>query len=610
VAACNQTKSDIFNEFANSVVNGSEPVGEPTLELPTLRSLGVWWAVKGDANQNAKIEFEYRKVGSEAWQKAPDLWRVEKGAHLAGKKKESSAVVPEGAWLFAGSALMLEPATAYELKLTLTDPDGGSPSGSVQKVLKQSTIAEPMAPAGLKEVHVVPGAGGGAGTAADPYKGIPAAMEAIGPGTILLLHKGSYDGPFVIKKSGEPGKPIIWRAAGDGDALIDGKCPPDKREGAAIEIVGIHDFWFEGISIANTWNCIKAHGAQNIVCGRVHMHDCVCGFFATVNEPQVMKNFFIADNLVEGPEPWPDAAEVWANPPEARGIWVGGMGHVVCYNRVHNCKDGIDTAETVPCAAIDFHNNDVSESVDDGTEMDGPERNTRCFLNRYTNTLTGLSFQPVYGGPCYAFKNVCYNFRTEATKLHNNGGTDIHTSGSLIVHNTFVHMGPAWWVHATAPMDDNYSRDNLFIGTEGPEVDFTMVAKDCDFDHDGFGAWSGDLFMHWNGVDYKTPKDAVAKAPIEKHMVLLDAAKLFASGLEPPAKSPIYSAEYEKGYGTLNLNKYPVEKVDARLAPGSKAAHAGVIVQGYGDDPKMGPYLGAFPAGAELPQYGPRPVRK
>src|SRR4051812_12262351 len=132
--------------------NAAEPVREPALELPTLHSLGVYWVVKGDDNENATVTMEYipRKPGIKAaWQKAPNLWRVEKGRHK-NEKGKSSVDVPEGAWLFAGSALMLEPETQYEVKLTLTDPDGGS----VEKTFTQSTIGEPVTPAGLKEVHV------------------------------------------------------------------------------------------------------------------------------------------------------------------------------------------------------------------------------------------------------------------------------------------------------------------------------------------------------------------------------------------------------------------------------------------------------------------------
>jgi len=579
--------------------NASEPVGEPTLELPTLRSLGVWWAVKGDDNGNAKMTLAYRKAGTEAWQAGPDVWRVEKGKHLAGKKgDESSAVVPEGATLFAGSALMLEPATKYELKLTLVDPDGGG----VEKILTQSTIAEPAEPSGMKTVHVVPGDGGGSGTEADPYKGLKAAMAAAGPGTIVLMHKGTYDGPFEFKKSGEPGKPIIFRGAGDGEALIDGKCPPDKRQGAAVDIVGLHDIWFEGISIANTYNCIKAHGAQNIVCRRVHMHDCVCGFFASVNKPAVMKNFFIVDNLIEGNRPFPSHSEDW-DKPEARGVWVGGLGHVVAYNRVRHMKDGIDTAEVVPCAAIDFHNNEVSECIDDGTEMDGSERNTRCFLNRYTNTLTGVSFQPIYGGPCYVFKNVCYNFRTLATKLNN------QPSGSIIVHNTFVHMGNLWQVATPAPLWKSYSRNNIFIGTRGPAVMFDPKCTGCDFDFDGFGGWDGPRFMKFNG-NFATPEEVKKNGTIERNLILLDPAKVFLSGLLPPTVNSNYDGKTAVGHGTLDLQQYDPTKIDVRLKPDGGAVGVGEKLAGYGDAPNTPAYLGAIAPGEEMPHYGPREEKK
>ncbi|MCL2639927.1 MAG: right-handed parallel beta-helix repeat-containing protein [Phycisphaerales bacterium] len=580
--------------------DAAEPVGEPTLELPTLRSLGFWWAVKGDDNGNAKMTLTYRKTGTEAWQRAPDVWRVEKGRHL-NEKGQTSAVVPEGATLFAGSALMLEPATKYELKLTLTDPDGGG----VEKLWAQSTIAEPVEPPGMKTVHVVPGNGGGSGTETDPYKGINAAMDAIGPGTILLLHKGVYDGPFVIKKSGEPGKPIIWRGAGDGEALIDGKCPPDQRKGAAIDLWGgdgversTKHFWFEDITIANTSNCIRAHGAQDIVVRRVRMRDTICGFFATVNRPEVMKNFFIVDNHISGNRPYPSKSEDWGRP-ESRGIWIGGMGHVAAYNRLHHLKDGIDTAECIPCAAIDFHNNEISECIDDAVEMDGSERNTRVFLNRMTNLHTALSFQPVYGGPCYAFKNIAYNFRADATKLKNK------PSGVVLVHNTFSHMGSPWGVATPAPVGKSFSRNNIFLGTRGPAVFFDPVCTGCDFDFDGFGGWDGPRFMKFNG-NYATPEDVKRSGSIQRNHIILDPTKVFASGLQVPTVNPDYDGTTPVGHGTLDLRQYDPTKIDMRLSPDGGAVGVGQKLVGFGDGPDTPPYIGAFAPGEALPHYGPR----
>ena len=58
----------------------AEPQGDPTLERPTLRSLGVYWIIRGDDNGNASVALAYRKPGGE-WRKGADLFRVAPGAH-------------------------------------------------------------------------------------------------------------------------------------------------------------------------------------------------------------------------------------------------------------------------------------------------------------------------------------------------------------------------------------------------------------------------------------------------------------------------------------------------------------------------------------------------
>ena len=43
-----------------------------------------------------------------------------------GKPRAPAIKAPADGWLFAGSIFFLQPDTAYELKLNLVDPDGGS----------------------------------------------------------------------------------------------------------------------------------------------------------------------------------------------------------------------------------------------------------------------------------------------------------------------------------------------------------------------------------------------------------------------------------------------------------------------------------------------------
>ena len=604
--------------------NASEPMGEPVLEPPTMHSLGVHWIVCGDDNKNARIDFSYRKMGTSEWRKAPPLWRVEKGLHKR-KDGESSVQVPDDAWLFAGSALLLEGQTEYELKLTLIDPDGGG----VEKLLKQSTIGEPIAPADMKELHVVPGNGGGTGTASDPFKGIDAAMKAAGPGTRFLLHKGLYQGPIVINKSGQPGKPIILQAAGDGDAIIDGGSPVPKdvdvgpkQTGNALCLHGTRDIWIEGLTIRNAFFGINLNNAQRSIVRRCNIHDVHVGVWGSSNTQQVMTGFWISDNTVKGPLPFPCPAELW-HKEFTVGIQVGGTGHVVCYNDVSNFEDAVNNSELVyPCVAIDFHNNECYDLADDGSEFDGGERNIRMFHNRYTNSLTGVSFQPVYGGPMYCFRNVYYNFRTYATKLHAAGNTVPQTGGVLLVHNTFVHSGTAWANLGGSPIVNCYSRNNIFLGTEDSNNDhalkiaegvcimFASPTVNCDFDYDGFSGWKkGVRFMKWNGVNYMTIEEAREKSGIEKNLIMLDPATLFASGIGIPERNKNFDAKDKTGWSTFHLNRYNPKKVDLRLKPGCAAIGHGEILEGFGGDPKVSAYLGAYAPGSELPHYGPRPKK-
>jgi hypothetical protein len=90
--------------------------------------------------------------------------------------------------MFAGSVVGLKPNTAYEVRLLLTDPDGGN----AEKRVQMRTYAEPVAPDGLPVKHVIPGNGGGSGTKTDPFRGLDAAHAASQPGTLFLLHKGAY----------------------------------------------------------------------------------------------------------------------------------------------------------------------------------------------------------------------------------------------------------------------------------------------------------------------------------------------------------------------------------------------------------------------------------
>ena len=103
----------LFASFPAVAENAAMPLGEPVLEAPTLHSLGVYWIVRGDDNRNATIEMECRGKGAKQATRCLPLFRVEKGAHKT-PEHGTRLDVPADGWLFAGSALRLEPGRSRE----------------------------------------------------------------------------------------------------------------------------------------------------------------------------------------------------------------------------------------------------------------------------------------------------------------------------------------------------------------------------------------------------------------------------------------------------------------------------------------------------------------
>ncbi|KPJ55826.1 MAG: hypothetical protein AMS16_03555, partial [Planctomycetes bacterium DG_58] len=499
------------------------------LEVPTFHCLGVRCFVTGDTGEREAIKLEYRKAGTAEWKRALDLFRVEtefvKGVN-----------VPAGQQLYAGSVFDLEEDTAYELRVSV-------PGGAL-RVLRAKTWTEPVAPKPLRRLYVTPGNGGGKGTKANPFRGITAADAAARPGDLILLAKGVYRGKVTLQKSGTEQRPIVWRGVEGGGSIIDG-----GGESPVVSTPGLRHVMFENLTIRNGSWAMVAHGASHLTVRRCTFTKMDRGFTST---RMPSRCHVIVDCVFEGPSPWPRTPERGIE--DTEGVQLIGEGHVVAYNRFREFGDAISIYRS-PGHAIDFYNNDISECTDDGIEMDYGGVNTRCFRNRLTNCFQGISVQPLFGGPCYIFRNVQYNTGVEMLKMHN------RPSGFLFFHNTSVKTGGALILYSSVPTRNSVFRNNLFVGTEGKYVlESTSRMIHCDWDYDGYAGGGGN-FAKWNGVRYATFEDLRTKSPIEKHAVFVDAKTLFASGIQPPKDLKI---------------QFPVTVNDLRLKAGGNAIDAGV----------------------------------
>ena len=108
----------------------------------TPQSIGVEWDVTGDGDHDAEVKVEYRVQGGGGWSQASPLFRVDH----------------DGINMLAGSLFFLESATSYDVRLALTDPDGGA---ETREVTVETGPIPRLAEEGPR-YHVSPGSGGGA----------------------------------------------------------------------------------------------------------------------------------------------------------------------------------------------------------------------------------------------------------------------------------------------------------------------------------------------------------------------------------------------------------------------------------------------------------------
>jgi hypothetical protein len=601
------------------------------VEPPTLICLGFEWEISGDANRNATVAVEYRTAGEATWKQGMPLLRMG-GEQIF----RAPYTVPHR---FAGSILDLQPDTEYEVRLTMSDPEGVT--GERVQTRRVRTRGEPKAAVGGRVLHVYPPAW--RGPKEEPsFTGLMAAYAGAGtgdwnvvyqrkvsPGDVILVHAGLYkgdrhnyvdqlsltfDGTYLLTAKGTADRPIVIRAAGDGEAIFDG-------DGAfrLFDVMAADYHIFEGLTIRNAevafWAGVKdVAGSKGLTVRNCRIENVGIG---VTTQFAGSKNFYIADNVFLGRDDrhrmlgWANPGLYGAHPIDSYyAVKVYGSGHVIAHNAVAFFHDGIsvcthgvpDADEDMRAVAIDIYNNDIHLTGDDFIEADGGVHNIRVLRNRGVNAAhTGLSAQPVFGGPAYFIRNVVYNTPV-ALKFPN-------PAGVIVYHNTFIAE------NRTAQRVSNaHFRNNLFLGTDAPTGISVLGGPTgySTYDYDGFRPNRGaENQFTWVGprpgmtVDYdrpqneaqrfKTLSDFTTATGQESHGIEVD-YDIFTN-LRPPV--PPDSSKPGKPYDAAGL--------DFTLRPGSKAVDAGVHIPNVNDGfSGKAPDLGAYEVGGKPPVYGPR----
>jgi hypothetical protein len=643
--------------IACSPQTGDTVSGKFIVAPPTLLSLGFEWKISGDENRNARVDVSYRKTGETGWREGMPLFRLQ-GEYVPGTTARDGGnhffnyVAPN---MFAGSILNLEPDTEYECRLVLSDPDGVR--GKTEQRVSVRTRKEPEPAAGGRVFHVYPFGYEGhkqepafTGLLAAYYMGSDqsdhsnASQPRVKAGDIILVHAGVYkdsrfsyggfdlsaaaygtpfDGTYYLTQSGTPDKPIVIKSAGDGEVIFDGDGCHNL-----FNVMAANYNYFEGITVRNT-NVAFLAGLKNIAgaSGFTLKHSRLENIGRGIQaEWSGSRDFYIADNVLIGRhdadklQGWYGAG-IWSKFPDfpapinsEYAIKVYGRGHVVAWNYVSGWHDGIDIAtygdpdgtpdeieDRVP-AAIDFHNNDLSNMSDNCIEADGGARNIRVFENRCFNSATGaFSAQPIFGGPLYLFRNVAYNTTTGGPLKF------IDTpAGVLVYQNTFIGQGDLM-----LPASNVHFRNNLFLGDgwSGPLFNVSTYTNYSTSDYNGFRpnenvensfAWNSPSFetpFDYNGElisrSFRTLEEYRNETGQEEHSLILD-YDIFVNARIPDKFDP--------------QRLYRPEEVDFRLNPGSAAIDKGIILPSITDGFTGGaPDLGAYELDQPVPHYGPRP---
>jgi hypothetical protein len=629
------------------------------VEPPTLLSLGFEWLIEGDDNRNATVAVSYRHMGEPTWTTGLPLLRI---GNERINENALQYMTPNG---FAGSIFDLDPASEYEARFVLTDPDGVE--GTAEHVVAVRTRGEPMPAVGGKVYHVYPP--DYKGERQDPaFTGLLAAYYTgsshsdnfntfpprVQPGDTILVHAGVYkddryrygggglgtvsSGTYFLTQSGTAERPIVIKAAGDGDTVFDG-------DGAynLFNVMAANYNYFEGLTIRNTELAFLGGlkhiaGSSGLTIKRSRFEDVAR---AIHTDWSGSKDYYIADNVMvgrfSGDYLMGFTGRTWTKLPEYNprlvseyAVKVYGSGHVVAHNAISNFHDGVDVAtygnpdgapnpirDRLP-VSIDFYGNDISNVEDNCIEADGGAHNIRIFRNRcFNHGHRALSVQPMFGGPVYFLRNVVYHApEGGAVKF------TASSAGIVVYHNTLIAPIKPMLLAAS----NVHYRNNLILGKSETLETFAVETNTnySSSDYNGFRPNEGAEFsFEWSTPPltmranfpgepamrstqqqsqfeakfreqrrFRTLSEYADASGQDRHSVLVDYDVFVA--VAPPGPDP----------RTL----YRPADFDFRLRPGSTAVDAGVGLPGINDDFTGGaPDLGAYEVGHPLPAYGPRP---
>ena len=458
--------------------------GEFVIEHPTLINLGFEWHIDGDANRNARVEVSFRKQGETGLA----------AGHAAGAAARRTGLPAQrrSTWsspnMFAGSILDLEPGTRVRGALRADRSRRRRRTGRRrdQDRHRADAAGAGARPQGGKVYHVYPTKW--QGPKIEPafeghhvrlqlllrrrrYRARRASTREAGrhhpgpcraptrittsstPTRRTINATTTFEGTYYLTADGTPERPIVIKAAGDGEVILDG------RGNFNLFNVKAADYnYFEGITFRNTRHrdlgghavhrrlegadgqALPLRGRRH---GRVlqllgierllHRRQRVPRQERSASSDRLERRRSGSSSRTSTGQEFPPVMKSYT------AIRLYGPGHVVAHNYVADFHDGIDTemygkpdgshpidGPSYPPrefwdrrpTAIDIYNNYITNAHDNSIEMDGSMHNIRVMRNMLINSASHpMSTQPSTGGPVYFIRNIAYHAPGGSTRL-------------------------------------------------------------------------------------------------------------------------------------------------------------------------------------------------
>jgi hypothetical protein len=451
---------------ADAVRADAQGVGSGPLAIPTFHCLGLYWSPEGGA-ANREVAVRYRRQGTTEWSEALPM-----RYHPIPKTDEDLAD-------YRGSIVHLQPATTYEIQLTLT--------GTQTTTTLTATTWREDFPVG-ETVHV-------------PARDTPLRITESGTpdawrvydgrgATIDVRHRHdaciTMDASYVIVRG------FTLKGAGAADNTR-------RSPIGAIRIEGGHDIVIEGCDVSgwgrlnpatgfgfNMDSAILSHGAalQRLIVQRCRLH-----------HPQY-----------DGSTWYEPKYPTHTMGPQCISLFNTAGNHVIRYNECysdleHMYNDVIGGGSNgsfrgSPGHDSDVYGNLVSHCWDDGLEVEGGNRNVRIWDNYITQSMMMIGNAATSIGPLYIWRNVCARSQWQPgasggyfLKMGYAGSEDWMTGHMYIFHNTLFRSDewlPTGGLGGNRIVKHTTSRNNI-LHLRAPDNRAASEAPqnvDNDFDYD------------------------------------------------------------------------------------------------------------------------------